>query len=242
MSQAYTPDFFKSINDTAYLSAKEITPIICKLFNPGSIFDIGSGTGSWLRAFEETGIKDYLGADGDWVPISQLMIPSDQFLAHDLTKPIPVDRRFDLVTSFEVAEHIAPEFADQFIDQLTRFSDVVIFSAAVPHQGGTHHVNEQWPEYWADKFYTRGFEVYDCLRPEIWQNNRVSFWYKQNVLVYIRSEAVSRYPELTPIAPFVYKSGYGLTRIHPEYYSKAAAFYQRLTNSRIALLLKKLFR
>jgi hypothetical protein len=64
---------------------------------------------------------------------------------------------------------------------------VILFSAAVPGQGGLHHVNEQWQSYWASLFLDRGYDVFDALRPRIWRNENVSFWYRQNAFV-----AVSR--------------------------------------------------
>jgi len=40
--------------------------------------------------------------------------------------------------------------------------DNVLFSAAIPNQGGTGHINEQWQEYWAEKFYANGFGAELC--------------------------------------------------------------------------------
>lgn len=57
------------------------------------------------------------------------------------------NRRFDLAMTIEVAEHLTPVRADSFVEDLTRLSDVVLFSAAIPAQGGINHVNEQWQSY-----------------------------------------------------------------------------------------------
>ena len=63
----------------------------------------------------------------------------------DLAQPLQIDRRFDLALSLEVAEHLPPECGSEFVQTLTDLSSVILFSAAIPFQGGTDHLNEQWP-------------------------------------------------------------------------------------------------
>jgi len=96
-----------------------------------------------LEVFRNHHIDDILGVDGEWVPAKLLQIPRACFLAHDLMKPIEINRRFDLAVSLEVAEHLDRDSARRFIQTLVKLSSVVLFSAAIPYQGGTHHVNEQ---------------------------------------------------------------------------------------------------
>lgn len=67
----------------------------------------------------------------------------------DLTQPLSLGRKFDLCVSMEVAEHLPPSRADSFVADLVGLAPVVLFSAAVPEQGGTNHLNEQWPDYGA---------------------------------------------------------------------------------------------
>lgn len=82
------------------------------------------------------------------------------------------------------------------MDNLTSFSDVILFSAAIPNQGGTHHVNEQWPSYWAEKFLARGFVPADCIRFKLWNDKNISFWYRQNLIIFVRKNALHKYPML----------------------------------------------
>jgi hypothetical protein len=63
------------------------------------------------------------------------------------------------------------------------FAPVVLFSAAIPGQGGYGHVNEQWPGYWARMFDECGYGVSDALRWAIWNDERVEPWYRQNLLL-----------------------------------------------------------
>jgi hypothetical protein len=85
--------------------------------------------------------------------------------------------------SLEVAEHLPESRAASFVADLCRLAPVVLFSAAIPGQGGTGHVNEQWPGYWADLFGARGYSVSGALRWRIWNDCRVCNWYSQNMLV-----------------------------------------------------------
>ena len=150
-----------------------------------SVLDIGCGAGGWLRtaagAFPGAQV---FGVDHPNVPHSEMFIAPECFAGRDLSAPIDLERRFDLVISLEVAEHIDPDKADLFIDILTRHGEKVLFSAATPNQGGTGHVNEQWPFYWADKFAARGLRCYDIVRPLIWDEDDVASWYKQNIILY----------------------------------------------------------
>jgi hypothetical protein len=61
-----------------------------------------------------------------------------------------------------------------------------LFSAAVPGQTGDGHVNEQWPDYWIDKFKQQGYSFADIIRPAVWENEDVLWWYAQNTFLFFR--------------------------------------------------------
>ena len=149
--------------------------------------------------------------DGDYVPRDQLCIPADRFIDHDLSTPLNLGRRFDLVTCLEVAEHLPLEAAETFIDSLCRHADVVVFSAAIPGQGGTGHINERWPSFWAALFARHGYRPYDLLRSQLWWDERCGWWYRQNVLVFATDTVAHEHewPELT--GP--------LDMVHPELFA-----------------------
>jgi SAM-dependent methyltransferase len=184
---------------------------------PQSVVDVGCGIGTWLSVFYEQGISDILGIDGAYVNRDQLLFPEEYFVACDLTKPLilPSDHRssFDLAVSLEVAEHLPEESAAQFVASLVLLAPVVLFSAAIPHQGGTDHVNEQWPNYWAALFHDRGYVTIDWLRPQIWDNANVAYYYAQNSLLFVGEEHLAKYPELQGyiVAP----EDAMLSRVHP---------------------------
>jgi Methyltransferase domain len=150
-----------------------------------SVVDVGCATGAWLSVVREHGIDDFLGIDGAYIDPATLVIPRDRFLAHDLEKPIGLDRRFDLALSLETAEHLSPLAAPSFVASLAGLAPVVLFSAAIPKQGGVHHVNEQWPEYWADLFAEHGYRPLDVIRTAVWNERDVAYPYAQNTFLYV---------------------------------------------------------
>lgn len=178
MSFVYDKEFYNN------QSAEIVVPIIINLFSPKSIIDVGCGLGNWLSVFKKHGISDILGVDGEWINGENIEIETGNILIYDLTTPLNLNRKFDLAISLEVAEHIDEKFTDVFIESLTSASDTIVFSAAVPFQGGHNHINLQWQSYWIEKFRLQGYACYDLIRPEIWTNPNVFYWYKQNMLVF----------------------------------------------------------
>lgn len=166
-------------------------PILCgaiqRILKPTSVVDVGCATGDLVKGFIELGIEA-TGLEGSEAVAPYLVCDAKDILLHDLRRPIEDTRGwldtfifskdrhkkmnpYSLVTCFEVAEHIEPEFADVFLDNLCFFSNRILMSAAGPGQGGVHHVNCQPFEYWRDKMAARGYamneNVYAQLRKEL---------------------------------------------------------------------------
>lgn len=194
--QPYNDQFFEGNSGWARSAAHEIAPMVIEMIQPGSMIDVGCGAGTWLSVFGKFGVKDLWGVDGDYVERKRLEIPAERFISHDLTQPFEFDRQFDLVVSLEVAEHLPEASADSFVRTLTQLGPVILFSAAIPGQGGVHHINEQWQDYWARIFQAHGYEPIDWLRKRIWSNERVEWYYAQNMLMYARPEYIESHPKL----------------------------------------------
>jgi hypothetical protein len=69
--------------------------------------------------------------------------------------------------SLEVAEHLSGKAGACLVHTLTQAAPLVMFSAAVPGQRGSHHINEQWPGYWRSLFTDEGFRLFNPIRPLI---------------------------------------------------------------------------
>jgi SAM-dependent methyltransferase len=189
----YTDQFFEGIDANSKRSAQRIVPLVRDLVHPESVLDIGSGTGAWLSQWIAEGVTDVLGVDGAYVDARHLAIPVENFKRADLSQELDLGRKYHLVSTLEVAEHLFESSAETFIETLVRHGDTILFSAAVPGQGGVHHVNEQWPSYWAALFRTHGYEPFDVLRTNVWEDESVEFWYRQNLLIFATPEAAVRH-------------------------------------------------
>jgi len=218
----YDKKFYETNYPDSKTSAQVVLNHVLNLI-PGveSAVDVGCGTGVWLSVLKEKGVKTIQGYDGDWVLGAEaLAIPRECFSAVDLNKSFEVGRRFDLAISMEVAEHLAPERSATFVRSLTQLSDIVLFSAAVPGQGGTNHINEQWHSYWSNLFRNENFEVVDLLRGMIWDDVRIPYWYRQNILLFFN---VTTKSDL--IESLRHDCKPPLCVIHPELYSFKDRFF-----------------
>ncbi len=191
-SHTYDSQFFDYINAGSTRSARRIVPMLTQMANPRTVLDVGCGAGAWLQVWGEAGLDDWMGVDGDYVDTRSLLIAPERFHRQDLSQPFDLGRRFDLVYSFEVAEHIAPAFAEAFVDSLTAHGDLIAFSAATPGQGGEFHVNEQPYDYWRAKFRARGYACFDGLRPQIVGDSQIEPWYRYNILLFANDRGAER--------------------------------------------------
>ncbi|MCR5249110.1 MAG: class I SAM-dependent methyltransferase [Lachnospiraceae bacterium] len=186
----YDTVFYKKIYNWSLVDGWEIIPQIIKWLSPRSIVDFGCGSGTWLSIAREIdqGIE-VCGIDGEYMDRNCLDISDDLFLPHDLAKPIELKKKYDLAISTEVAEHLDKEYADVFVRSVALASDNILFSAAIPGQGGTSHVNEQWQEYWKGKFEKQGFRLDYSVRNSFWDNGRIQSWRRQNLMFFTKRES-----------------------------------------------------
>jgi SAM-dependent methyltransferase len=192
----YNSEFFERQFEGSLRSARVVVPLVTELVRPDSVVDVGCGLGTWLLQFKDHGANRILGMDGDYVDSSSLLIPRDCFRAIDLNQPVGIDEKFDLAVCLEVAEHLRKTSAERLIDFLCRLAPVILFSAAMPMQGGTNHINEQWPDYWAALFARNGYSRIDAVRKQIWKNSAVEWWYRQNIFLFAQEDSIGSYPGL----------------------------------------------
>lgn len=205
------------MQDTCYIhtvevhntvAAEHILPSVFNLINPSKVIDIGCGTGSWLKVAKKLGATQVLGLDGVQVDKTLLEIEENEFQKHNLTSPFASNEKFDLAICLEVAEHLPESAADTLVDTLADASNSILFSAALPEQGGQNHINEQWPEYWQHKFAAKGLYPLDIIRVKHWSNDGVEWWYRQNMVLYTTRNLAEKL-NMVPNEPFQ-------TYIHPD--------------------------
>jgi hypothetical protein len=192
----YGDDFYAFLSSFAVRSAQTVVPIVLAATAASNVADFGCGQGAWLSVWKSAGLE-VQGVDGPYVDQSRLLIPQAQFTPADLAQPINLGRRFDLVQSLETAEHLPASSAAEFVATLAEHADRVLFSAAVPGQGGEHHINERSLEYWRGLFRTQGFVAVDLVRPAVRDNINVQIWYRCNTILYVRSSVL---PSISPAA------------------------------------------
>jgi cyclopropane fatty-acyl-phospholipid synthase-like methyltransferase len=218
----YDKYFFEGHKDGSLSSAREVVPIVMKLVKPKKVVDVGCGTGAWLSVFKEQGADEVLGIDGDWVDRKMLLIPKESFQSANLEKSLEVGKKFELVVSLEVAEHLSENCTQTFINSLVNLGPVILFSAAIPHQGGSGHQNEQWPAYWEKLFAKNGYLPIDCIRKKIWDNKNVSWWYAQNIFLVVKKEFLEINETLKH--ELAISSNSILPLVHPENYLSKIGF------------------
>jgi len=200
-------------------------------YRPASVLDVGCGIGTWLDVARAKGVKDILGIEGQWLDRNLARVPAAQIVDLDLEQPFDLARRFDLVITLEVAEHLSARAAAGFVAALVRHADVVLFSAAIPFQGGHHHVNEQFLDYWQRLFQAHGYVAVDFLRPLIWDNPSILWWLRQNIVV-LAKEALTK-----GNGPFAgVGSGGPLSIVHPDIYADRMKMNQRIAEEHAKLV------
>jgi SAM-dependent methyltransferase len=202
-----------------------VVPLVLSLVPAKSVIDVGCGVGGWAAEFLARGVADMLGVDGDHVNREFLRVPPDCFAASDLSKPLRIGRRFELAVCLEVAEHLPPGRAEGLVDDLVELAPVVLFSAAIPGQGGTDHVNERYLSYWVGLFSARDYVLLDVIRPAIWRDERCDWVYRQNAVLFAhKDDRIS-----------AARVASGIDYVHPYLYDKIR---EELDRPRLGYLLK----
>ncbi len=178
-TSTYSRDFFAKGERGMIRSAQVIVPVLMELFHPQSVIDAGCGDGWFLREFAAHGVTRLVGVEPNVDSIA-----AGEHVKYDLSTPLRMSERFDLCLCLEVAEHLPEASAGTLVDSLCALSDTVVFSAAIPKQGGNGHLNEQWASYWVEKFNDRDYTATDYLRWRLWADKRVEPWYAQNILCF----------------------------------------------------------
>ena len=182
-------------------SARVIVPLICEAVHPESVIDIGCGIGVWLSEFRRNGVSIINGVDGGWITKEKLLIEKENIEIYDFENKkgnvnFIKNKRYDLAVCLEMAEHVSAGRANYIVEILEKAADVIYFSGATPYSGGMHHINEQWQSYWVSKFLNRDFVMVDYVRPRIWDNRNVCYFYAEESFVFVKQDKIGDFPAL----------------------------------------------
>ncbi len=211
----YDKKFFETSRQGMKDSAAALVPRLCHVLEikeTHSLVDVGCGEGWWARQFNLESSCSILGID-DVDPLAVSRATGIPYWQQNLNKPMP-EREADFVVCLEVAEHLPEARAESFIVELCEIArEAVIFSAAIPGQGGTGHINEQWPDYWSLLFANAGFQMSGAVRLHIWDDDRIENWYRQNLMVAVPVMNTHRHPLL-----FEDDAWFPFSLVHPVLY------------------------
>ena len=122
-----------------------------------TVLDFGCSTCKFMLELENIGFDAY-GTDScsEVVMLEQY---SEKTYQQDFRIPFDLNKKFDLITCMEIGEHIECPFSSVFVENITRHSDLVYFSACPPNttKPHFHHPNEQPMEFWENIFLFFGF-------------------------------------------------------------------------------------
>lgn len=208
----YDTKFFDLIREGAQSSAKAFAD---HFYGNGpameSVLDVGCGEGWWGKAISDvTGAEPFF-IDNDGYD-SPNRVRDGYWFKHDFSSipfnPFKLGRKFDLAICLEMAEHLPYENSDGLVEWLTECSDQILWSAAIPGQGGYEHINEQWPNFWVHKFNDLGYRAF-YIGPLFWNHDEVEPWYKQNLFQFVRrssTQGIERQNFDTYIHPAFWKT------------------------------------
>ena len=165
--ELYNEDYYKnSCGDISYLEADMWMPFYEKVadriiedLHPSTVLDVGCATGYLVAALRDRGVEAY-GIDASEFAISRVREDIKPFCRvcsalDDL--PCDLPKKYELVITIEVAEHLYEEDSKKFIDNICKYSDQIIFSSTPDDFSEKTHFNVQQSEYWAKRFAENGF-------------------------------------------------------------------------------------
>jgi|14BtaG_2_1085337.scaffolds.fasta_scaffold00419_5 SAM-dependent methyltransferase len=122
-----------------------------------SVIDIGCGRAYSADYFKHLGTT-VRGVEGCREAVEKSFLSPEEIVLHDYENDGPYIPKevFDLAWSCEFIEHVEERHMKNFFETFKRCR-MVALTFATPGQGGHHHVNEQYGEYWAKHLAEEGF-------------------------------------------------------------------------------------
>jgi len=186
----YDDKFFDNKKQESILKTtpKIVAQVIKNLYNPKTVVDIGCGTGIYIKELNNLSVSVF-GIDGSSAAKKNFRLPESLFLLQNITRDFNLHKKYDMALCFEVAEHIQKESSNILVQNITKLSNVILFTASPKGQGGIGHINEQDKTFWIYLFKKSGFMFNDAatkkLKKIFYKNNTI-FWIHKNIMVFER--------------------------------------------------------
>jgi hypothetical protein len=150
-------------------------------FGITNVIDFGCGMGDYIKRIMDLGCECQA-YDGN--PNTPLLTNGIGKVL-DFTEKFDLNKKFDLVISLEVGEHIPKEYENIFINNICNHShNYIIISWAIIGQGGDGHVNCQNNDYIINEITKRGFK-YDLKNTKLLRDNATTaWWFKNTIMVF----------------------------------------------------------
>ena len=133
----------------------EIADQIVRDLAPTTVLDAGCAKGFLVEALRKRGVEAW-GVDISAHAIAEVDDSVKEYCrVGSITEPL--ERRYDLIVSIEVLEHLAPADSEQAVANLCAATDRILFSSTPDDFGEATHLNLQPPEGWSALFAREGF-------------------------------------------------------------------------------------
>ena len=190
--EIYNEKYHIGRNDMTRYAAQVVIGELIKIMDIKTAIDLGGAIGVWIdelkKQLGEKFISGYV-VDGDYIK-DEIKLVKDNYITHDLEERFSIDKKFDIAISLETAEHLTPERGESFVEDLTKLSDVILFSACIPVGESIDHLNEREVSYWAKLFDMNGYRAFDIIRPNIQHKKNIPWWYRNNIILYCKKDSV----------------------------------------------------
>jgi len=188
----YNNAFHKSIEECELEPAKNLAQYITTFIKPAAFLDFGCSTGLYLREIKARmpTIPSH-GFEFSTDAVSRALCADVH--QTDLTYPLvsPISRTENtLGICLEVLEHIDDANWRSVLTNLISNCDILLFSAALPGQGGTGHINCRPRIDWIRRFHMLGWvldiDATEHLLTEIRKGPHMG-WFAQNAMIFVPS-------------------------------------------------------
>lgn len=157
----YTMEYYKSGCGTDYTKKDIWVPFfdnmaerIIEKYAPVTVLDMGCAFGYLVSALRSKGVQAYgidiseyalSQADENIKPYVKVMSALDEL-------PSEFPKKYDLVVSIEMIEHLYEDDGLKVIKKMTEYADRILLSSTDNDFDEPTHVNVQPKEYWCEKF------------------------------------------------------------------------------------------